>query len=149
MDNLPTPEQKNVKRKRVWSWIIVIVVFLGFQLISYKLISDKDSTLVDAQKQLLLEQQKNSTCVFKRDSLAREVKILSIYQSLSKAMVHRDEATKLLKYKVGDVVFSKRDSSKVVISDIVIGGSQYEYYVKYRLLHKDSSTEDVLPELVY
>lgn len=149
MENLPAPDQQKAKRRRVWSWIIVIVVFLGFQLISYKLISDKDRTLVDAQKNLLLEQQKNSTCVFKRDSLAREVKILSIYQSLSKAMVHRDEATKLLKYKVGDVVYSKRDSSKVVISDIVIGGSQFEYYVKYRLLHKDNTTEDVLPELVY
>lgn len=149
MENLPTAEQQSAKRKRIWSWIIVILLFIGFQFISYMLISNKDRDLVNAQKQLLLEQQKNSTCVFKRDSLIREVKTLSIYQSLTKAMVHRDQATKLLKYKVGDLVYTKRDSSKVVISDVVIGGSQFEYYIKYRVLYKDNTTEELLPELVY
>jgi hypothetical protein len=149
MENLPTAEQQLAKRKRIWSWIIVVLLFIGFQFISYMLISTKDRDLVNAQKQLLLEQQKNSTCVFKRDSLIREVKTLSIYQSLTKAMVHRDQATKLLKYKVGDQVYTKRDSSKVVISDVVIGGSQFEYYIKYRVLYKDNTTEELLPELVY
>lgn len=149
MENLPTAEQQSAKRKRIWSWIIVVLLFIGFQFISYLLISNKDRDLVNAQKQLLLEQQKNSTCVFKRDSLIREVKTLSIYQSLTKAMVHRDQATKLLKYKVGDLVYTKRDSSKVVISDVVIGGSQFEYYIKYRVLYKDNTTEELLPELVY
>jgi hypothetical protein len=64
-------------------------------------------------------------------------------------MVHRDEATSLLKYKVGDFVYMKRDSSRVVISDIVIGGAKYEYYVRYKVLYKDKTTEEVAPELIY
>ena len=64
-------------------------------------------------------------------------------------MVHRDEATSMLKYKVGDFVYLKRDSAKVVVDDIIVGGAKYEYYVKYRVLHKDNHTEEVKPELVY
>jgi hypothetical protein len=110
---------------------------------------DTNVELKETNSKLLKEQSLNSTCSYKRDSLTREVISLSVYKALTKAMVHRDEATILLKYKVGDFVYMKRDSSKVVISDILIGGAKYEYYVKYKVLYKDKSTEEVIPELIY
>lgn len=107
------------------------------------------SDLKESNKKLQDEQSLNSTCSYKRDSLTRENKQLSTYKSLTKAMVHRDEATSMLPYKIGDAVYLKRDSNRVIIDDIIIGGAKYEYYVKYKVLYKDNHTEEVKPELVY
>lgn len=108
-----------------------------------------NSMLEEKNKILLQEESDKAHCIYKRDSLIREVKNLKIYESLTKAMVHRDEATKLLKQQVGDIVLLKRDSSQVVISDIIIGGSNHFYYIKYRVMHSDNTTEEVIPELIY
>lgn len=141
-----TPQSK----KTSWKIILTIIVCIGIFVSGYVYtVLDYSHEMAEEQKKLLDEQNKNMTCTFKRDSLAKEVKQLSIYKSLTKAMVHRDDATSLLKYQVGDFVYMKRDSAKVVISDIIIGGSKYEYYIKYKVLHKDNSTEEVIPELIY
>lgn len=149
MENKDTNEEKRVKKNIRWTLIFLFI----FAIIMYRgliwALIDSRKANSDTNSKLLKEQYLNSTCNFKRDSLYKEVQKLSIYKSLTKAMVHRDEATSLLRYNVGDFVYMKRDSSKVVISDIIIGGSKYEYYVKYKVLHKDNSTEEVIPELVY
>jgi hypothetical protein len=64
-------------------------------------------------------------------------------------MIHRDEAINQLKHKVGDIVYLKNDSSRVVIEDVLIGGGKYNYYVKYRVLLKDNTTREMVPELIY
>lgn len=91
----------------------------------------------------------NLTANNKIDSLFKINTELSKYKTLSQAMLHRDEATKQLKYKIGDVVFMKNDSSRVIVEDVLIGGGKYDYYVKYRILFKDNSTKEVKPELIY
>jgi hypothetical protein len=152
MENKNTTEP--IKKKSNWKMVVLIfsaliILVTGFV---YLMISTARDNAERMQKQMGLyrkESLENSVCSFKRDSLQREVNSLSIYRSLTKAMVHRDEATSLLKYKVGDFVYMKRDSVKVVISDIVIGGSKYEYYVRYKVLHKDKTEEEVIPELLY
>ena len=149
MENTDEKEEKRVKKNITIAVVLVclftIIAYSGFILA----IIEDGKERKETNKKLQQEQRLNSTCSYKRDSLAKEVKQLSIYKSLTKAMVHRDEATSLLKYKVGDMVYCKRDSSHVVIYDIVIGGSKYEYYIRYRILHKDNSTEEVIPELIY
>ena len=149
MENQNISEEQRIKKNLKWT---VIFVF-AFATIMYSgliwALMDSKKTNQETNDKLLKEQSLNSTCSYKRDSLTKEVKELSIYKSLTKAMVHRDEATSLLKYKVGDFVYMKRDSSRVVISDIVIGGAKYEYYVRYKVLYKDKTTEEVAPELIY
>lgn len=142
---------ENIENKKEGKRSIFLILFCAILMYGGLIWALMDSRKANSETsaKLLHEQNLNSTCNFKRDSLNREVQQLSIYKSLTKAMVHRDEATSLLKYKVGDFVYMKRDSSRVVISDIVIGGAKYEYYVKYRVLHKDNSTEEVIPELIY
>lgn len=125
--------------------LAAILVYAGVVFFAFTIHKD----LREANNKIQNEKELNSTCSYKRDSLIKEVKQLSIYKSLTKAMVHRDEATSMLKYKVGDFVYLKRDSAKVVVDDIIVGGAKYEYYIKYRVLHKDNHTEEVKPELVY
>jgi hypothetical protein len=148
MENQQTPEVKSNK-KIVWiCFFVFLFVGIVFSALVWAIVSDKRE-LAEKNAKLQQEQGVNFTCASKRDSLIKEVKQLSIYKSLTKGMVHRDEATSLLKYKIGDFVYMKRDSARVVISDIIIGGSKYEYYIKYEVLHKDNSTEKVIPELIY
>lgn len=85
----------------------------------------------------------------KIDSLNKANSALSRYKALTQAMIHRDEATSQLKHKIGDMVYLKNDSSKVVIEDVLIGGGKYNYYVKYRVLLKDNTTREIVPELIY
>lgn len=138
-------KSSNWKRYSLLPMAFMILSICGLTYDLYLTYEEKEQ----ANSELSSEKVLNSTCTFKRDSLMKEVKRLSIYESLTKAMVHRDEATLLLQYKVGDFVFLKRDSSKAVISDIIIGGSKYQYYIKYKVLFKDNSTEEIIPELIY
>jgi len=43
----------------------------------------------------------------------------------------------------------KNDSAKVVIEDVLIGGGKYNYYIKYRVLLKDNTSRETVPELIY
>lgn len=142
-------EDKRIKRNLIY---VVVFVFLfaalAYGSLIWAIVEDKKD-LAETNLKLQSEQQQNSNCSYTKDSLYKEVVSLSIYKPLTKAMVHRDEATSLLKYKVGDFVIMKADSSRAVISDIISGGSKFEYYVKYRVLYKDKTTEEVIPELVY
>jgi hypothetical protein len=137
------------KRSKWYLWVLAFLVISAYGIIMYVFFADVKTALADTNDRLLKEQKANSRCNYVRDSLFKEVKNLSSYKALTKAMIQRDEAVGLLKYKIGDFVYLKRDSSHVVVADIVFGGSKYEYYVKYKVLYKDNKTEEVLPELVY
>ena len=54
-----------------------------------------------------------------------------------------------MKYNIGDKVYLKRDSSKVVVSDVVVGGGKHEYYIKYKVMFRNGQEEAVVPELIY
>lgn len=142
--------QAPIKNWQFWSLLLFSLIGIFFVGYNYNSVIEKErQEHSKTQTELDKERSGKTSCLATRDSLFRENARLSIYKSLSLAMVHRDEATSLLKYKVGDFVYMKRDSSKVVISDIIIGGAKYEYYVKYKVLYKDKSTEEVIPELIY
>lgn len=132
-------------------WKIALKITLGLCIYGGILwaLYDTNKDLKEANTKLQEEQKLNSTCSYKRDSLTRENKQYVAHQSLHKAISHRDEATSLLPHKIGEAVYLKRDSARVMIEDIIIGGAKYEYYVKYRVLHKDKTTEEVKPEMVY
>lgn len=114
------------------------------------IVVNKQSDKLDSKNNLILKEEADrSNCVYKRDSLTVELNRLAIYKSLTSAMVYRDEAIMGLKHQVGEIAYAKRDSARVVISDIVIGGSKYEYYLRYRVLRKDNTTEEIIPDLIY
>jgi hypothetical protein len=97
---------------------------------------------------------KNNTIFFKKEilykySLFRENEKLSMYKTLTQAMSYRDDITKQLYHKIGDVVIVKNDSARVVIEDVIIGGSKYNFYVKYKVKYKDNTYQELIPELIY
>lgn len=78
-----------------------------------------------------------------------EVKKLSSYKGLTESMIYRDACRAELKYSVGDFVILKRDSTTVLVKDIIIGGNKFEHYIRYEVVLKDNSREYVSQELLY
>lgn len=149
MENETEIERKKAHKILMRMFVTFAAILISIIAIFVWVVQDSKKVNEEKDVQLLNEQKLNSTCTYKRDSLIQIVNELSIYRSLTQAMANRDEATSPLKYKVGNIVYLKRDSAKVVISDVIIGGSKYEYYVKYKVLHKDNVSEEVIPELIY
>lgn len=145
-------EEQNVKSK-IWKHtilysVLIITLFASFGFLIYSL-TNRDKEIKSLRNDLETNRNEKSSCLFLRDSLKRENARLYVYKTLTKAMVHRDEAVGQLKYGIGDVVILKVDSSRVVIQDVVIGGGKFEYYIKYSVIHKDRHIEIVSPELIY
>ncbi len=132
-----------------WICGVLTIFAITIFVLMFMSIEHNRKALEEANKTILKEQTINSTCSVTRDSLSKVNTELSKYKALTQAMIHRDEATNQLKHKVGDMVYLKNDSSRVVIEDVLIGGGKYNYYVKYRVLLKDNTTREMVPELIY
>ena len=127
---------------------VILLYAIGFGCMVWAIKEDKKA-LRETNDKLMNEQSVSSTCSVTRDSLFKVNAELSKYKTLTQAMLHRDEATSQLKHKIGDVVYMKNDSSRVIVEDVLIGGGKYDYYVRFRVLFKDNTTKEVKPEVVY
>lgn len=134
------------KTKFFLAIVCSLVLCIGISYLFLRVAADRAkerlSELREAQKQ-------NSYLSRRSDSLYKEATMLNAHRPLSLAMSHRDEATQHLKYAVGEAVYLKRDSTRVVITDIVIGGSAYNYYLRYRVVNRENREEEIIPELLF
>lgn len=134
----------------IWITAFSIVTIVGiFSFLEYmkseSAAAEQKKTNEALQEELLL----NSNCNHHVDSLEYINRELSKFKNLTMAMVHREEATRDLRYQVGDIVYLKQDSSRVVVEDLLIGGGKYNYFIKYRVLFRDDSRKEVTPEMIY
>ena len=128
---------------------VIIIALVATVFFMNRVIEAKNEELSDLKDKVFKIETLYSSAAFKGDSLNVIATTLSSYKSLTYAMIYRDSIRKTLKYKIGDIVYLKSDSSKVVIKDILAGGGKFEHYVKYEILRKDNKTELLSPELVY
>lgn len=131
-------------------FLIISVSGLIFDLyLTHKDNRVKDIALAEVNSILIKERADKTSCIYTKDSLIKINASLSVYKTLSLAMLHRDEATSLLKYQVGEAAHLKSDSSRVIVEDIVIGGSKHNYYVTYFVRLRNDTLKKVAPELIY
>lgn len=81
------------------------------------------------------------------DSVATMNTLLFSQKQLTEAMNFRDKSTSTM-FKVGDQVRVKLDSSIAYISDVIIGGGKYRFYIEYEVQFKDRHFEKLSPELI-
>lgn len=151
-NNIEKKEEIKKDKSKLYAWLAacsVCIIFGLFFWFDYKKDVEMQEKYVKTETALKKELLLNLSCNHHVDSLVYINGELSKYQSLTMAMVHRDDATKELKYGVGDIVYLKSDSSRVVIEDLLIGGGKYNYFIKYKVLFKDDSRKEVTPEMVY
>jgi hypothetical protein len=131
--------------KIIIGFVLTVMALVGVSYLNFL----KEEKIKSQAVELFKSQNLNKTISHTRDSLNMENNLLSRHKSLTNAMVYRDSIRKVLPYKVGDVAHAKRDSSRVVIKDIIVGGGKFEYYIRYQILNRDNSVENVSPELIY
>lgn len=134
----------------LWLGFALVCVFAGINAyVNFRQSFDAAQERIEMQKQLTQELLEKNSCISTKDSLFRINAKLSIYKTLTEAMVYRDDITKQLPHHIGENVIVKNDSARVTIEDIVIGGSKYNFYVKYKVKYKDNTTQELIPELIY
>ena len=140
-----TEEIKPKKSRKLLYFTIalgVIVIFFGY--IMWVLSEDK----VKLNKKVNEYEQLHSQESYTIDSSFQVIRRLSIYRELSEAMVYCDSVWSFLPHNVGDIVYSKLDSTKYILEDIITGGTKYSYYVKFKVRSKDK-VEEIDPVLIY
>lgn len=140
-----------MKNKAVLIIIFVLVVAgMGYGIFSLnQKVEEKTKIITDLQTASQTANNRYNNLMDTKDSLAFINILLSKYRVLTDAMKYRDSVRLNMQYAVGDAVWLKQDSSRAIVSDIVIGGSKHEYYIKYKILLKDGEEEEILPELLY
>ncbi len=87
----------------------------------------------------------NSEINFKKDSLQKNMDFLWIYKTLVQASKLRDDVGTNFSFKPGDKVRLKMDSSSVVITDLVIGGNTFNYYIRFMVKNNKGIISEVSP----
>ena len=136
--------------------IILIIIFsliiigLGFAIYMLnKKVEDKAQKIADLEIISKNANLKYKKLRFSKDSVMLINSFLAKYRTLTVAMTYRDSVRLSMKYCIGDVVRLKRDSSRAIVSDIIVGGGKYEYYIKYKIMLKTGKEEEIIPELLY
>lgn len=137
------------------NWQIALLIF-GISLISIavtskviKMNKQHQEEVRTVESQYQSELLKNSKISFYSDSVKRVLTLLNKYRYVSESQSFRDSVLRLLAFKTGDIVFKKLDSSKVLITDVIIGGGRFDYYFRYKVLNKEGKEEELKPEFLY
>lgn len=152
-ENIKIEEIKSNKKRRT-IWLVFGFLFLTGIIVLLVYQNGKQKKSYEERMQQLDAQYKNELARYQHakmlgDSLASLNNYLSRYRALIQAAYTRDSSRIFIGNQVGDVVRLKRDSSMVLIMDIIVGGGNYEYYVRYRVQHRDKSIEELSPEMVF
>lgn len=142
------------KRKKIWFLILggVIVLSLGIIYWQNKSISKEEQNqkrLQEQLAQLAIEikslKHKNYIVSSKKDSLQNNLNYLWQYKPLVQASKFRDDVGANFNYHPGDRVRLKSDSSVVVLTDILIGGNRYNYFIKFIAKNNKGNVVELSP----
>lgn len=155
---METPQENNPQKEKksghpkLWLIIGFLALFAIIGLLIYSNInSQRNHERAMAEIQLQYEQELNSLAKSRKtvDSLRKIAVHLNKYVALVEAAYTRDSSRIAIPHMIGDIVNLKIDGSKVVITDIVVGGGLFEYYLRYRVMHSDRQTEEISPEMIF
>lgn len=139
-------------KSRIFFILFFSIVIIGMGIYIYTLnkkVEEKTKKIFDLENISQNANSRYNKLIKTNDSLSFINALLSKYRTLTDAMKYRDSVRLPLKYTIGDKVFLKKDSSRAIVSDIIIGGSKHEYYIKYKVLFKNGQEDEILPELLY
>lgn len=139
-------------KKKITLIVLISIVAIGLGYAIYSLnsdVADKKKKIAELEKASMEANKRYNRLMDVKDSMLLVNAFLAKYRTLTVAMTYRDSVRLSLKYKIGDVVHLKRDSSRVIVSDIIVGGGKHEYYLKYKVLFSSGKEEDVVQELLY
>lgn len=145
------------KKKYVYIVVAFVLLFVIATIVALKndleekqrlMIQETNKKDLEMAKMLMTEANKSESYRYKNDSLATITRENIAYRELVRKMVARDMSGKSELPEVGSIVIFKNDSTRGVLSDIIIGGGKFDYYVKCRVVRKDGTTAEIKPEML-
>ena len=143
-----------VKRKKIWFIILGLILVLSIGIIYWqnRSISKEEANRTKMEEQLALLateikslKQQNYIVTSKKDSLQNNLNYLWQYKPLVQASKFRDDVGANFNFHPGDCVRLKSDSSLVVLTDILIGGNRYNYFIKFIAKNNKGSLVELTP----
>lgn len=150
--------EKEIKKQKESKKTIMICGITAFAISIFTafflMLSIRDnkelSRNIEAKDSILnLKNYKLNITIKTRDSLNNVLTGIEPYRPLTDAMKFRDSSMLRIPYSVGQVVYLKPDSSKVVIDKIIIKGGKFEHSVGFSVIFKDRTEATVGPQLIY
>jgi len=142
------------KRNKKWIIILTSIILITISIIYWQNKSIKEdekgiSELKENIKQLNLHiksiKRKKYEVEINRDSLQRNLDYLWQYKTLVQSTKFRDQISSNFNFEPGDRVRLKTDSSAVIVTDILVGGNRYNYFVKFVVKNKKGEVLEVSP----
>ena len=153
---METTEPKSSNKKTILIAGLIVTIIssvLFFQFINQsKEEKEYQSTVLELkenvqilQKQLKSIKKEKTIVSFEKDSLKKNLNYLWGYKPLVMTSYLRDRITANFDYKPGDLVRMKTDSSIVIVTDIILGGNDYNYFLKFLIKNKKGESKEVSP----
>ena len=154
METIGTKKNRNNK-----IYLIGLVLFIGAILLFYfqqqsikkeeaiykKSLSDLQAELKLMTSEMHQLKRNNKSLDHQKDSLQNNLNFLWKYKTLVSTANLRDQIGADLPFAAGERVRMKSDSSIVVVTDLIVGGNTYNYYIKYVVKNKKGLDVDVSP----
>jgi preprotein translocase subunit YajC len=151
----PTEPKTSNKKTIIIAGLIIAIIssVLYFQFINQsKEEKEYQTTVLELkqnvqilQKQLKSIKKEKTIVSFEKDSLKKNLNYLWGYKPLVMTSYLRDRITANFDYKPGDLVRMKADSSIVIVTDILLGGNDYNYFLKFLIKNKKGESKEVSP----
>ena len=143
-------KEKSGSKKTLIFFALVILFLISWGTYyffeSYKDKSNESEANKAAYNAMYLKYKQESTY---SDSLYRINMKFDKYRHAAESQAFRDSVSRRMEYKVGDFAFLKTDSTRVIVTDIIIGGGLYDYYFRYKVMDRTGSEKEVKPELLF
>ncbi len=152
MDELP--EKQNNNRNKKWFVILSTILLITIVIIFWQNksinedrigISELNENIKQLKKDIKFIKKKKFEVEVDRDSLQRNLDYLWQYKTLVQSSKFRDQINANFNFQPGDIVMLKSDSSTVLITDILVGGNKYNYFVKFLVKNKKGNLCEVSP----
>ncbi len=149
MEEEPKKEKSGGKTMHVFVTVLVVFMiswgfYYGFNAYKEKCRESEENK--KAYNDMFLKFQQGAAY---SDSLYKVNMRFNKYRHAAESQAYRDSVSRGMDYKPGDFAYKKSDSSKVVVSDIIVGGGLYNYYFRYRIIDKSGAEQEIKPELLF
>ena len=148
----PTPNTPNKTKKWIIVLVILVVITLGFIYWQNQSLKEDQmditalkSNIEQLKQEMKTIKNKKREVEINRDSLQKNLDYLWQYKTLVQASKVRDQVGGNFKFYPGDRVRLKVDSSVVVITDLMVGGNRYNYFVKFLVKNNKGTQLEVSP----
>lgn len=148
----PTPNTPNKTKKWIIVLVILVVITLGFIYWQNQTLKEDQmditalkSNIEQLKQEMKTIKNKKREVEINRDSLQKNLDYLWQYKTLVQASKVRDQVGGNFNFYPGDRVRLKVDSSVVVITDLMVGGNRYNYFVKFLVKNNKGSQLEVSP----